>query len=204
MIHSVCDIEVAPARHGEALAGIKQAIDHGRVDAELRACLYCEIGRLNRVMAIWSYRSADALMASHDALLKSADPFGVAGVATRLTLDAYSTFPGVEFMPAGAAGPVFEVREYRLRRSGLAPTFAAWSRVLDARRKVSPLGVVMYALTGAVPRFIHIWPFATLNDRMALREAAVRQGVWPPPGGLEHIEAMQSQIFLPAPFSPLR
>lgn len=204
MIYSVCSIEVPPAKHGAALDGIRQAIEADRVDGELRGCWYAEVGRLNRVLAIFGHRSADAQLASHDALLRGGDPLGVASVATRVTLDAYATFPGVDFMPAGAVGPVFEVREYQLKRSGLAATFAAWDKVLEARRKISPLATVMYALTGAVPRFMHVWPFASLNDRMALREASVRQGVWPPPGGLEHIESMQSEIFLPAPFSPLR
>ena len=201
--YSVCAIDVPPAKHNVALAGIKQAIDRGRIAGELRACLYCEIGRLNRVLAIWAYASAHAQDADHHQLLKSGDPFGVAEVATGLTLDAYATFPGVDFMPPGAVGPVFEVREYRLRRSGLSATFAAWDKVLEARRSVSPLATVMYAVSGVVPRFMHIWPFASLNDRMRLREVAVEQGVWPPPGGLDHIETMQSEIYLPAAFSPL-
>lgn len=204
MIYSVCSIEVPPAKHGIALDGIRQASEGRRVEGELRGCWYAEVGRLNRVLAIFGHRSADAQLASHDALLRGGDPLGVAAVATRVTLDAYTTFPGVEFMSGATLGPMYEIREYQLKRSGLAATFAAWDKVLDARRKVSPLATVMYALTGAVPRFMHIWPFATLDDRMALREAAVKQGVWPPPGGLDHIESMQSEIFLPAPFSPLR
>ena len=204
MIYSVCNVSVPPARHGAALEGIRGAIDAGRVKGALRGCWYAEIGRLNRVLAIFAHESTSALLADHDALLRSGDPLGVAGVATEVTLDAYATFPGVEFLPAGTPGPMFEVREYRLKRSGLAATFAAWDKVLAARTRISPLATVMYALTGAVPRFMHIWPFATLDQRMALREASVRQGVWPPPGGLEHIEAMHSEVFLPAPFSPLR
>ena len=45
---------------------------------------------------------------------------------------------------------------------------------------------------------------AALDDRMAVRADAVQKGVWPPPGGLPHIETMQSEIYLPAPFSPLQ
>jgi hypothetical protein len=204
MIYSVCNIAVPPAKHNAALEGLQKSRDAGRIGGDLRGCWYAEVGQLNRVLAIFAHHSADELFASHDAALRGGDPLGVAAIATRVTLDAYATFPGVDFLPAGAVGPMFEVREYQLKRPGLAATFAAWDKVLDARRKVSPLATVMYALTGAVPRFMHIWPFATLNDRMALREAAVKQGVWPPPGGLDHIEAMQSEIFLPASFSPLR
>ena len=203
MIYNVCSIEVPPAKHAAALTGVKQALDAGRVSGELRGCWYCEIGRLNRVLAIFAYPSADALAADSSTILQGRDPFGVSETALRVTLDAYATFPGTDFAPPGALGPMYEVREYRLKRAGLAPTFAAWDKVLDSRRKVSPLVAVMYALSGTVPRFMHIWPFASLNDRMRLRAEAVSQGIWPPPGGLEHIEAMRSEIFLPAAFSPL-
>lgn len=204
MIYSVCSIEVPPARHNAAIAGLKKGLDAGQVGGELRACWFAEIGRLNRVLAIWGYPTAEALAADSQAILARPDPFGVAEIATSITLDSFATFPGVEFLPPGAPGPIYEIRSYRLKRPGLVPTFAAWDKVLKARTAVSPLATVMYALTGIVPRFMHIWPYASLNDRARLREAAVKQGVWPPPGGLDHLETMESEIYLPADFSPLR
>ena len=203
MIYSVCSIEVPPARQNAAMASIEEAISRGRIAGELRGCWYCEIGRLNRVLAIFAYRSANDLIDDRRAMLASGDPLGVAGVALELSAATFETFPGVEFMAPGAHGPVYEVREYRLKRSGLSATFAAWNKVLEARRKVSALATVMYAVDGNIPRFMHIWPFASLDERMRLRAESVRIGVWPPPGGLEHIEAMQSEIYLPAEFSPL-
>jgi hypothetical protein len=203
MIYSVCTIEVPPGKVNDALAGLGAAVTAGRLGGELRACWYAELGRLNRILAITAYPSADVLTAAQQAALVSEDPFGVASIATAITLDAYATFPDVDFLQPGNVGPVFEVRTYQLRRPGLAPTFAAWAKVLKARTELSPLATVMYAVNGVVPRFMHIWPFRSLNDRMSIREAAVKQGVWPPPGGLPHIETMQSEIFLPAVFSPL-
>jgi len=203
MIYSVCTIEVPPGKVNAALAGIKSALDAGHVDGDLRACWYSEIGRLNRVLMISAYASADPLTSNHRRLLEGGDPFGVAALATGITLDAYAAFPDVEFLHAGNVGPVFEVRTYQLKRAGLSPTFKAWEKVLRARSEVSPLAIVMYAVNGVVPRFMHIWPYRTMNERMTLRDAAVQQGVWPPPGGLEHLESMQSEIYLPAAFSPL-
>jgi NIPSNAP len=203
MIYGVCTIEVPPGKVNEALAGLGDAAAAGHLGA-LRGCWYSEIGRLNRILMIAEHPSGDALAAAHQSSLASENPFGVAGIATAITLDAYATFPGVEFLPSGNVGPVFEVRTYQLKRSGLTPTFAAWAKVLKARMELSPLAVVMYAVNGVVPRFMHIWPFRSLNERMSIRADAVKQGVWPPPGGLQHIESMQSEIFLPAAFSPLQ
>ena len=204
MIYSVCYIEVPPAKVNDALAGLSGAVSAGRIGGELRGCWYSEIGRLNRILAITAYPAADPLTEMQRALLMSEDPFGVASVATAITLESYATFPGVDFLQPGNVGPVFEVRTYQLKRSSLTPTFAAWDKVLKARTALSPLATVMYAVSGVVPRFMHIWPFRSLNDRMSIRADAVKQGVWPPPGGLQHIESMQSEIFLPAAFSPLQ
>jgi len=204
MIYGVCYIDVPPGKVNDALAAFNAAVEAGTVPGELRACWYSEIGRLNRILAITAHASASALIEGQQDFLKSDNPLGVAEIATAISLDAYATFPGVDFMAAGKQGPIFEVRTYQLRRPGLTRTFAAWDKVMKARTALSSLTSVMYAVSGHVPRFMHIWPYATLNDRMRIREDAVKQGVWPPPGGLPHIESMQSEIFLPAAFSPLQ
>jgi hypothetical protein len=204
MIYNVSTIEVQPGKGNDAVAAVGTACERGDVGGTLIACLVAEIGALNKVLVIHAHADGSALLADRERMLMAGNPFGVADFATTLAMDSFALFPGVEFMPPGDLGPVFEVRNYRLKRGGLAATFAAWDKVRVARAKVSPLAAVMYATSGIVPRFMHIWPFRTLNERLALRADAVKQGIWPPPGGLPHIEAMQSEIYLPAAFSPLR
>lgn len=203
MIYGVCTIEVPPGKVNDALASLGEAVKAGRTGGKLLACWYSEIGRLNRVLAIFEHDSGESLAVAQQQALNSDDPFGVAKVATHLTLDSYAAFPDFPVLTPGAAGPIFEVREYRLRKAGLAPTIELWRKQIPLRSAVSPLGTALYALNGLVPRFMHIWPYRTLNDRLDLRNEAVKQGVWPPPGGLVHIEAMHSEIFLPAAFSPV-
>jgi hypothetical protein len=207
MIYSLCTIEVPPGKVNDALAaiGASVAADSRHPDAgELRACWYSEIGRLNRILLIVAHESADRMAAANQAMLTGGDPFGVAAIATGITLEAYTPFPGVDFLAPGNHGPFYEVRVYMLKNTGVTPTFAAWFKVLAARTELSPLVSVMYAVDGALPRFIHIWPFRSLNDRMSIREASVKQGIWPPPGGLPHLHNMNSEIYLPAAFSPLK
>lgn len=203
MIYSVCDIEVPPGKVNDALAGIGEAFAAKRAAGELRACWYAEIGRLNRILAISAHESGEALADAHREALASDDAYGVAGIAVGITLDAFAPFPEFDVLAPGSHGPVYEVRTYQLRKAGLVPTIGLWAKAIPPRSTLSPLATAMYAVSGRVPRFMHIWPFRSLNDRMRLREEAVKRGLWPPPGGLAHIEAMQSEVFLPASFSPV-
>jgi hypothetical protein len=61
----------------------------------------------------------------------------------------------------------------------------------------------MHSITGTVTRFMHIRPYADLNERSRLRAKAVADGLWPPPGGPDHLAMMQSDIYLSAAFSPI-
>jgi hypothetical protein len=62
----------------------------------------------------------------------------------------------------------------------------------------------MYSLDGTVPRFLNIWAYAGVDERSRIRAEAVKDGVWPPKGGPAHLTTMESTIYVPAPFSPLR
>jgi len=204
MIVSVSAIEAQAGQGQAALKGLGARVEANALDGRLLGCWVAEIGRLDRVLLLRGFDDATAAAACHARELRQDDAYGVASVVKSVELDLFALFPGVDFMRPGRIGPVYEVRSYALRHGGLEATFAAWEKVLNARVGISPLVAVMYALTGATPRFMHIWPYATVNDRTALRSAAVKAGVWPPPGGLPHIASMHSEIYLPAAFSPLQ
>jgi hypothetical protein len=50
---------------------------------------------------------------------------------------------------------------------------------------------------------VHIWPFEGLDQRVAVRRRLFEQGMWPPPGGPEHILEATSTMAWPLPGSPL-
>src|SRR3546814_14351739 len=64
-------------------------------------------------------------------------------------------------------------------------------------RSLSHLVGAMYALDGTTPRFLNIWPYASLNDRSRIRGEAVAQGIWPPKGGPANLTTMESTIYMP-------
>jgi hypothetical protein len=104
----------------------------------------------------------------------------------------------------GQVGPCFEVRSYVLKPDGLAPTTELWRKAVPGRARVSPLLAAMIAASDDAIRFMHIWPYKSSDERARLREKAVADGVWPPPGGPSHLLAQQADIYLPAAFSPIK
>ena len=190
---------VRPGTHPQALAVLEKTLAG---DPNLLACWYSEIGALNRILII--RKSADAAIENRFAALSANSPFGIGEFITELSLDTYMPFDFMPPLQPGAFGPCYEVRSYALKPDGLSPTVELWRKAVPARARVSPVLAAMVAVTGAAIRFMHIWPYKTYDERARLREKAVADGVWPPPGGPGHLISQQADIYLPASFSPLR
>ena len=199
--YDVTIITVRPGTHPKALAVLKDGLAHA---SDLRACWYSELGALNQILLIREAADPAKTIADRFAQLNSKNPFGIGENVTGMTMDTYVSFEFIAPLQAGEFGPYFEVRTYVLKPNGLPPTIELWRQAVPGRANVSPLLAAMVSVTGSVIRFIHIWPYKTLDERGRLRAKAVADGVWPPPGGPSHLAAQQSDIYLPAPFSPIR
>ena len=192
---------VRPGTHPQALAAVDKTLAG---DSNLLACWYSDIGALNRILIIRKSADAAKVMQNRLAALSARNPFGVGEFVTDLSLDTYVSFDFMPPLQGGAYGPCYEVRSYVLKPDGLAPTIELWRKAVPGRAGVSPLLAAMVAVTGAAIRFMHIWPYKSYDERARLREKAVADGVWPPPGGPGHLLSQQADIYLPAAFSPLR
>jgi NIPSNAP protein len=201
----IYDVTILSVRAGQtpaALERVEQAVlgaDRGR----LQACWYCEIGAVGDIMLIRGFRTAAELTAERERLVMDGDAFGVGDVVEGITSDTFLRFPFLPDMPAGKLGPFYEVRVYQTTRAGIPATIDLWREAVPHRVKISPLVTAMYAIDAALPRFMHIWPFPSLDARQALRQQAFDSGQWPPKGGLAHLRRFSSSIYLPARFSPL-
>ena len=192
---------IRPGTHPQALAAIEKTLTD---DLGLLACWYCDIGAHNRILIIRKSADAAKVIENRFAALSARNPLGIGEFITDLSLDTYASF---DFMPPlrpGAHGPCYEVRSYVLKPDGLAPTIELWRKSVPGRVSVSPVLAAMVAVTGAAIRFMHIWPYKSYDERARLREKAVADSVWPPPGGPSHLVSQQADIYLPAAFSPMR
>jgi hypothetical protein len=198
--YDVTIITVRPGTQPFALARLKETV----ADAPgLLACWYSEIGTLNQILLLRASGDPAAVLASRTKLLTSGDPFGVGEWTAGMTMDIYVAFDFLPPVKPGKFGPCYEVRTYGFKTDGLAPTVDLWRKAVPGRTTVSPLLTAMTSVTGTVSRFMHIWPYTSLDERARLRAKAVANGVWPPPGGPSHLAGQQSDVYLPASFSPL-
>jgi hypothetical protein len=202
--YDVTTITVAPNAHIKSLPFVEKALAATPRKGEFLACLYAEIGELNRVMLVHHYANEADLAADRQAQAEDTNPFGMGEMFRGMTSDTYLSFPFMQPLKPGQYGPIFEVRTYLLKPGGLKPTIAAWEKQAPARMKLSPILAAMHTVTGEVPRFMHIWPYPDLATRASTRKTAIETGVWPPPGGPDLLATMRTDIFLPAPFSPIR
>jgi hypothetical protein len=186
-----------------ALERIREATASPKRRGRLLACWIAEIGELNQVLLISGYDNDAYLVEDRDAAILGGNPFGVGEFLTGFSLDTFVQMPFLEALQPGAHGPFYEVRLYKFKPGGVAPTIALWKETIGPRAALSPLLAAMYGIDGAAPRFMHIWPYKDLKVRHEIRAKATETKVWPPKGGHAHLETMSSRIYLPAPFSPL-
>ena len=199
--YDVTTITVRPGTHPQALEVLGKTLSG---EKDLLACWYSDIGAVNQILLIRKPVDAAATVDARLAVLKSKSPFGIGEFIVAMAIDTYVSFDFIPPMHPGEFGPCYEVRTYMLKPDGLAATIELWRKAVPGRSTVSPLLAAMTSVTGAVTRFMHIWPYKSFDERARLRDIAVADGVWPPPGGPSHLLSQQVDIYLPAAFSPLR
>jgi len=202
MLYDVTTMTVQPGSPTQALAKLEGALGRASLQGELLACWLSEIGALNRILLIRGYADIRALEADRHTLTIQADPYGLGALVTGAELDIYVPFPFVDPMRPGSKSAFYEVRTYALKPDALAPTMEAWRQALPERIKLSRVLMAMHT-AGPTPRFMHIWPYQSLDDRQRIRAQAVQLGVWPPRGGPGRLSAQQTDIYIPAAFSPI-
>jgi hypothetical protein len=200
-LYDVTILTVRPGTHPRALEVLGNSPGN---DPSLLACWYSDIGAVNQILLIHNVVATAASIDDRIAALQSPNPFGLAEYIVAMAMDTYVAFDFIPPLQPGEFGPVYEVRTYMLKPAGLAPTIAAWRKSVPGRMNISPVLAAMTSVTGAVTRFLHVWPYKSFDERARLRAKAAADGVWPPPGGPGHLVSQQVDIYLPAPFSPLQ
>ncbi|MCW2085732.1 UNVERIFIED_ORG: hypothetical protein M2193_007907 [Bradyrhizobium japonicum] len=203
MLYEIATLTVKLGTAAKAVAGIGDYVGAPEAKGTLLGCWANEIGELNQLLVLRSFGDHEAYRGERERALRTANPFNAGEAIAQMSFDTYVPFPFLPPVVPGKYGSVYEIRTYRLKHGGVPPTIAAWEAAKPERGKLSPLSIAMYALDGP-PRFTHIWPFASLDARAAVRAESVARGVWPPKGGPDWLTGeMRSIIALPTAISPL-
>jgi hypothetical protein len=94
---------------------------------------------------------------------------------------------------------IYEMRTYDLKPRSLAEVEKRFGEAYEKRKKFSELTAFFHTEIGPLNQIIHIWGYKDLEERGRIREAAVKEGVWPPKIS-EFIVSQQSQIMIPFSF----
>lgn len=201
-LYDVTTLDIQVFTNAKVLGALEQNLP--AAGGTLAGCWVSDIGDLSRVMILREFPDAGTLIEARERMLLADDPLGVGQWTLSLQSGTYGLFPFLPEIAPAKLGPCYEMRTYCLKHGSLAPTVEGWRGAVAARHALSPLVGAMYALDGAVPRFLNIWAYSSTDERNRLRAEAVRQGIWPPAGGPAHLTTMSSSIYVPAAFSPLQ
>ena len=94
---------------------------------------------------------------------------------------------------------IYEIRTYDLKPRSLAEVEKRFGEQYEKRKKYSELTAFFHTEIGPLNQIIHIWGYKDLEERQKIRDAAVKDGVWPPKIS-EFIVSQQSQIMIPFSF----
>ncbi|MBE9607145.1 NIPSNAP family protein [Acetobacteraceae bacterium H6797] len=203
MRYELATLSTRPGGVPALIEGVRTYTASPEAGGELLGVFITEIGQLNQVIVLRGFEDDAALNAERLRLLGTANPFNAGAGLTAMSLDSYRPFPFLPPVRPGKFGGIYEIRTYAMKLGGIEATAAIWEKTLAARLALSPLTIAMTTLDGP-PRFTHIWPYANLEARGAIRAEAMAKGIWPPKGGPDWLTGdMRSTIAIPAPISPL-
>ena len=98
---------------------------------------------------------------------------------------------------------IYEVRTYRLQPRGVPEFIDTFGKAYEKRKNLSRLAAFFHTEIGMLNEVIHIWPYKDAGERekKRARSAEDRKYAWPPK--VAHLQQhMQSEVFVPAPFTP--
>lgn len=189
----------------QALPRLQLALADAGEGVRLMGCWVSEIGAQNRIAVLRGFVDAECREQERQRCLLAADAFAIGEFLLDQHVDDYRAFDCVAPLAPSNHGPFYELREYNLVASGLAPTLAGWRKAVRRRTggEYSSVYGAFYATSGRVPRYLHIWPYGSLEQRLDVRTRAVADGAWPPENSAPQLLDMHSTIYVPADFSPL-
>jgi len=96
---------------------------------------------------------------------------------------------------------IVEMRTYTLQPGTLAEVEKRFGAALAVREKHSKLAAFWHSEVGPLNQIIHVWAYDSFEHRASVRAASQKEEGWPPPIR-EFVTNQQSEVFIPAPFSP--
>lgn len=205
MIYEIRTYRLKPGSVAEVEKRFGEAYEYRKKYSPLTAFWHTEIGPLNEIVHVWSYAdAADRARVRGEAAKDPNWPPKIQEYIVAMQSEVLVPFAFIPEPRPGTMGPMFEMRYYTYKAGTLPDLAKRWESKIAERMKLSPVVLAGHVEFGEANRFIHIWAYKSLDQRLAIREQARQAGVWPPPGGGDTLLTMANKILMPAAFSPLQ
>ena len=180
--------------------------------SELAAFWHTEIGPLNQIIHVWPYQDLEERARIRAAAFKDgAWPPNIGEFVVNMQSDIMMPLSISPPLKPGRMGPYFEMRTYTYAPGELPTMIKIWGNAIDTRLQFGPVCAIWYSELGALNKFVHIWPYQSLDQRMDIRAKARATGLWPPSvravkegNRTDVLLAMENKILMPSSFSPLQ
>lgn len=204
MIYDLTVLALLPGTLGEALPLLPATYQNYTSSGQVLGAFSCEFGALNRFAFLSAYEDAAALATERARLMEAEDPYGVGKYLASVTSTACKPLNFMKPIETGDFGPFYEIRTYSMSPLGLPETEAAWGKVVPRRSEISPLLMVMATIEEGPRKLVHIYPYRSIEERQKARAQAGKEGIWPPPGGSNHITGLANELWVAQPYSDLK
>ncbi len=205
MIYEFRTYTLKPRSLAEVEKRYGEAYEYRKKYSPLAAFWHTEVGPLNEIIHVWGYKDlAERARIRAEAAKDANWPPKIREFVVDQDVEVVNPFPFLPDITPGTLGPIFEIRRYSLMAGSLPGVMKRWEGGIGERAKLSPVVLAGGVEFGAANRFIHIWGYKSMDQRLAVREQARKAGIWPPPGGGDELLAQSSKIVMPSAFSPLQ
>ena len=205
MIYEFRTYTLKPRSLAEVEKRYGEAYEYRKKYSPLTAFWHTEIGPLNQIIHVWGYHDlAERARIRAEAAKDANWPPKIREFIVDQDVEVLTPFSFIPDPTPGTMGPIFEIRRYSLAPGSLAGVMKRWEGAIAERAKLSPIVMAGGVEFGAANRFIHIWAYKSMDQRLQVREQARQAGIWPPKGGGDELFAQENKIVMPAAFSPLQ
>ncbi len=182
-----------------------EAYEYRKKYSPLAAFWHTEVGPLNEIVQVWPYADlTERTRIRAEAAKDSNWPPKIGEFIVNQDVQLITPFPFIPEITPGTVGPIFEMRMYSVAPGSLPGIMKRWEGKIGERAKLSPIVLAGGTEFGQANRFVHIWAYKSMDQRLAVREQARKAGVWPPPGGGDELLAQSNKLMMPSSFSPLQ
>ena len=209
MIYEMRTYDLKPRALPEVLKRFGEGYEKKRkAYSPLAAFWYTEIGPLNQIIHVWPYKDLEERGRIRAAAIAGGDwPPKIGEFIVSMKSEIMLPWPNSPLLEPGEMGPYFEMRTYTLSPGDQPKVQKAWAGALAARQKLSPVIATWFSELGGLNKFVHIWPYKSLDQRVEVRKQAIASGNWPPSAAADAPYtplAQENKILLAAPFSPIK